>query len=605
MSSESESGDAREHEEIERKPRLSRGQFLAAAGAAGAVVGGGVGAALALGLSDGEDDAVAGMPESWDREADVVVVGSGAAAFSAALAANGAGAEVVMLEKAPQHGGTSAKSGGVYWIPNNSLLRDKGTEDPREDAIRYMCRCSFPAIYDAEAEGFGLGELEYSLIETYYDTAAEAVDSLAKSGALTSGIDAYMTFPDYYAHLPEDKVPNGRHMAPVDAEGKPGAGAELIKQMKAAADKNGIPLLTSHAVTRLVRNSSGEVVGVEADADGQTIAVRARKGVVFGSGGFTHNHSLALHHLRGPIFGGCGVPTNTGDFVSIAAPLGAELGNMNNAWWAEIVLEHALESTSVPTDIWQPPGDAMIEVNRYGRRVVNEKSQYNERTQVHFAWDPVRGEYPNLVLFMVYDDRTAREFAGRDPVPGKGTTAPYVVSGEDLSELARNIDARLDELSGRAGSAARVLRDFRLDDGFAANLRETIGRYNGFARSGKDIDFNRGEQPIDLYFHASFGGGVGHDMPNPTMYPISERGPYHCILLGGGTLDTKGGPKTNPKAQVIDAHGRAIPGLYGAGNCVAGAAGQAYWSGGGTLGPALTFGHIAGKNAAAEAVKTV
>jgi 3-oxosteroid 1-dehydrogenase len=604
MSSEGESERTPEYDG-EEKTRLSRGQFLAAAGAAGLVVGGGVGAGIALGLTDGEEEAVAGVPDSWGREADVVVVGSGAAAFAAALAAEGEGAEVVMLEKASQHGGTSAKSGGVYWIPNNSLLREKGMEDPREDAIRYMCRCSFPAIYDPDDARFGLADLEYSLIEAYYDTAAEAIDALQKTGALTSGIDAYMEFPDYYAHLPEDKLPNGRHMSPVDSSGTPGAGSELIKQMKAAADKRAIPLLVSHRVARLIMNGAGEVVGVEADNDGKTVTVRARKAVVFGSGGFTHNRALALHALRGPIFGGCGVPTNTGDFVAIATAAGADLGNMNNAWWAQIVLELALESTSVPTDIWSPPGDSMVEVNRFGRRVVNEKSQYNERTQAHFVWDPVRGEYPNLVLFMVYDDRTAREFAGKDPVPGEGTTAPYVVSGGDLDELGRNIDARLDELSGRPGSAARVLRDFRLAPDFVANLRETFDRYNGFARSGKELDFNRGEQPIDLYFHTAFGGGVRHDMPNPTMYPISERGPYHCILLGGGTLDTKGGPKTNPKAQVIDAHGRAIPGLYGAGNCVAGAAGQAYWSGGGTLGPALTFGHIAGKNAAAEAVKTV
>lgn len=87
------------------------------------------------------------------------------------------------------------------------------------------------------------------------------------------------------------------------------------------------------------------------------------------------------------------------------------------------------------------------------------------------------------------------------------------------------------------------------------------------------------------------------------MYPFSTSGPYHAILIGGGTLDTTGGPKINAKAQVIDTAGKAIPGLYGAGNCIASPAGQAYWSAGGTLGPALTFGYIAGLNAVQEPVK--
>ncbi|MGH2615000.1 MAG: FAD-binding protein, partial [Thermomicrobiales bacterium] len=134
-------------------------------------------------------------------------------------------------------------------------------------------------------------------------------------------------------------------------------------------------------------------------------------------------------------------------------------------------------------------------------------------------------------------------------------------------------------------------------------LGATIQRFNGFAETGVDEDFGRGSTPIQV----AWGGGTERfdQLPNPTMAPFRSEGPYHCIMLGGMTLDTKGGPVTDTGARVLHAGGQPIPGLYGAGNCVASPAGQAYWSGGGTIGPAITYGYIAGQNAAAEFDKAV
>lgn len=135
------------------------------------------------------------------------------------------------------------------------------------------------------------------------------------------------------------------------------------------------------------------------------------------------------------------------------------------------------------------------------------------------------------------------------------------------------------------------------------NLKETIARFNQFAESGVDLDFHRGETPIEL---ANYGKPVaGNDKPNRTMYPIRSTGPYYAVMTGAGTLDTKGGPKINASAQVLNADDQPIAGLYGAGNCIAAPAGQGYWAGGATLGPALTFGALAGKHAAASVLKEV
>jgi hypothetical protein len=251
-------------------------------------------------------------------------------------------------------------------------------------------------------------------------------------------------------------------------------------------------------------------------------------------------------------------------------------------------------------------GDSMIIVNKYGERVTTEKIQYNERSQTHFYWDPAKREYRNLVQFMIYDSAVADspiEWRFRYPVPMPGDESDLVISGETLEELAANIDARLEQYRGQGHLSARIGPNVRLADDFVDRLTESIERFNGFAESGVDEDFGRGSTPIQVAWHGP--AREGSTLPNPTMYPISSEGPYYCIMLGGMTLDSKGGPVTDTEARVIHSNGNPIPGLYGAGNCVASPAGQAYWSAGGTLGPALTFGYIAGRNAAAEPDKGI
>ena len=576
---------------MEETSRISRRAFLRAAGS-GAVLTSTAAAAVPV------DQSLALAQRRWNHETDVLVVGSGAAASSAAIFAHEGGARVLMIEKAAASGGTTRKSAGAYWIPNNYMMRANGWADPREDCLRYMTRLAYPTLYQPEDPQLGLPKIEYSLLTTFYDTAAPTIDRLRAIGVFDKHVfslnDDGDFWPDYYAQLPENKAPLGRTLFSATPDGRAGNGFYLTEQLRAAIEKRKIPMLLKHRAVRLVINPKHEVVGLEAATDNRTVAIRARKAVIFGTGGFTSNPEMCLSFLRGPIFGGCTVPSGQGDFVHIGSAAGAKLANMSHAWWWPIILEQALQFRSTPTGV-NPSGDSMITVNRFGHRVVNEWVQYNERTQAHFAWDPRTCSYPNLILFVIYDQFTRERFGDRGGlVVRPGVKASYILSAQTLEELAVVLQKRLGEISDRTGG-------FSLDGDFVPNLKDTIARFNRFAETGVDLDFHRGETPIEL---ANFGKPLaGNDKPNRTMYPIRSTGPYYVVMTAAGTLDTKGGPKINESAQVLNAEDQPITGLYGAGNCIASPAGQGYWAGGATLGPALTFGALAGRHGAASRVK--
>lgn len=173
-----------------------------------------------------------------------------------------------------------------------------------------------------------------------------------------------------------------------------------------------------------------------------------------------------------------------------------------------------------------------------------------------------------------------------------------MIQGNTPEELAANVAARLDTFRGRRAGTSAVGPDVQLAADFAAQLRATIARFNGFATTGVDEDFHRGETPIQPAWQ-----GPSRGSPNRTMTPIDLSGPLYCIPLGAALLDTCGGPVIGTDARIQRTDGSAIPGLYGAGNCVSGPVGQRYWGAGGTIGPALTFGFVAGRNAARESAR--
>jgi hypothetical protein len=270
------------------------------------------------------------------------------------------------------------------------------------------------------------------------------------------------------------------------------------------------------------------------------------------------------------------------------------------------------------------PGDSILLVNRYGVRVGNEKTTYNDRTQAHFGWDPARAEYASWVQLAIWDRRNGELFpsspgleSGNFIPPKEAFVSPqrehgarlaarvrpaaadpwkYILRAETLEELATRLDERLAALVKHTGGT-------RLADGFAERLRATVDRFNAFARSGKDEDFARGETAIELLIHGPRADD--NDLPNPTMYPLADSGPYFATILAPGIIDTKGGPQVNARLQVLDGEDRPVPGLYGVGNCVASPSGQAYWSGGSTFGPSVAFSLVAARSIVEEPVRDI
>jgi 3-oxosteroid 1-dehydrogenase len=330
--------------------RVSRRDFLKAGGAGAA--------ASALGVTTLSATAAQAAFRSG-RDADVVIVGSGAAAAVAAITARSCGARVTMLERSPVFGGTSAKSAGMFWVPNNFHMKELGLADPREPFIAYCARYSYPQVYDPKSPTMGLPKSVYELIAAFYDNGSLMIDALRGMKALRVGRyhilpeSEAQDLPDYFEHAEENKAPRGRGLGALKLDGSLGFGDELMGQLKAKLDELQVPVLVSHRVNRLLLNSRGEAIGVEATHGDKTVSIRARRAVIFGTGGYTYNKELLQSHQAGPVYGGCGVPTCTGDFIPIATAAGAKLGNMGGAWRAQIVLEEALQYISVPNDVWQ------------------------------------------------------------------------------------------------------------------------------------------------------------------------------------------------------------------------------------------------------------
>ena len=520
---------------------------------------------------------------SWDLEADLVVIGGSLAGLTTALHAHELGAKVVVFEKAPQIGGTARKAVAGMWVPNNRFMQEAGIVDRKIDALAYMARMARPLLFDRSDPFLGLAQWEYELFEAFFDNADAAFRALEAFGV---EIEQDAEFPDYHMHLKDVNAPRGRELFPQNPDGTRGNGASFMSRMAQRVAERQIPVHLQHRAAGVIIDDDGRVVGARVQGPDREIAVRGHKGVVFCTGGFTHNDEMRRYYLGGRVVGGCAVFTNEGDFHRIAQRLGIPLVHMDSAYLAPLVLEKMVNRDPEMTGVFAVPADSLILVNRFGSRTVNEKAPPHDRATQMLGWDPFNADHPNFLMFAVWDQRTAERFGGSALggfIPGPNDDASHVIRAESLDELTTSLDDRLEKLGDSA-------RNTRLDDDFAKTLRKTIERFNGFARDGVDHDFHRGETPIETTFHGPVAEDNHH--PNGRMFPLANHGPYYATILAPGTLDTKGGPRVNASGEVLGADEQPVPGLYAVGNATASPTGQSYITGGITFGPIITSSYL-------------
>ena len=541
------------------------------------------------------------LPDRWDLEVDVAVLGSGASGTTAAILAADNGAEVALLERAETVGGTTAISGGVLWLPNNHHMAEAGIEDSREDALAYL-------------NSLSLGMMDDELVETLVDTGPEMLRYMEENTPVS--LHVFEGYPDYHPENPGGKPEGGRSldndlfpfeelgpwadrinhqpdavffpatMLEMDSRQVEAIPQEVMDErrardmrstgqalagslIKGCLDRE-IPVHTATRARELVLDENDAVVGVRAERNGADYYVKARKAVVIGSGGFEWNESLVKAFLRGPMTAPTSTPENEGDGLLMAMGAGASLGNMSEAWWIpgiHVPGDEMRGRTFARLILAERTWPRSIIVNRYGKRFMNEAANYNAVGHAFHTFDPNTFEFINLPAWLIVDSEYQPPIA-RHRV------------GPDAPDWIR----RADTLAGLAA-------DIGVDP---AGLEETVARFNEGVARGEDPEFNRGISAYD-----SYNGDRLQQAPFTTLGPV-EAPPYYAAQIESGALGTKGGPKTNGKAQVLRATGGVIPGLYAVGNAMAGVTAMVYGGAGGTLGPGMTFGYIAGMNAARE-----
>jgi succinate dehydrogenase/fumarate reductase flavoprotein subunit len=538
------------------------------------------------------------VTSSISTEYDVVVLGSGAAGLVAALAAAQTGCSVGLYEKASLLGGTSAISGGVVWIPLNPH-QEPGT-DSREAALAYL-------------DSLSLGRMDPVLAATFVDNGGDAVTWLEETTAVR--FRPVPHYPDYHPEHPGGMPDGGRSLDPglfsfrelgdwADRVNRSkrsahltitdttlgggtgyldeatlahrqdndlrGCGNALVGPIiKALLDLGVEPVTDARATDFLI--DDGRVTGVRFDIAGIEHVVHARQGVVLATGGFEWNPDLVVEFLRGPMTSPASLPTNTGDGLLMAMRAGARLGNMGQAWWVPTV--------EIPGDRVQGhqranlvnrertlPGSIMV--NAAGRRFTNEASNYNALGGAFHQMDAMSFGYPNLPAWLVFDEAHARQY-GSFASPAGQSIAEWINRAPSLRALAEQVGIDTD------------------------GLEATVQRWNQMVAAGQDADFHRGDSAYDRWS----GDGNYRFQKASTLGRIDEA-PFYAVPVHSGTLGTSGGPRTDELGRVLDTHLDPIPGLYAAGNVAAAPTAMAYGGAGGTLGPILVFGRLAGTSAA-------
>ena len=556
------------------------------------------------------------MSQAWDKEVDVLVVGSGAGGLLAALVAADNHAEVLVVEKEKLWGGTSATSGAGIWIPASDQAAAAGFHDNVDDAFKYVRALSAENVPDAN-------------IRAYVENAAPMLRWLGENTEI-----AYQAFPypDYHAENPGGSPTGYRTHMPLPIDGRqlgkdvetlryasPAAslfgylnwhfdetymllfrqkgwwwhlakslarywldlpfrlksgkdrrltlGNALAGGLRLALNERGVPLWLESPMRELIRDKQGRVTGAVIEQRGKSLRIRARKGVVLAAGGFDKNPEMRAQYAPNypsAQFSG-GTSGNTGDSIRAGQALGAKTMNMQSAWAAPVFHIPGEDRGRLCTIERALPGCIMVD--QHGKRYLNEAASYHIVGQ-QMARAREEGTDPS---WMIFD----HSFRHKYPM---GPLLPLV------PDWAQNGMVKL--VMRRADTIPGLAKEIGVDP---QALEATVARFNEHAAKGEDPDFHRGEAAYDKMY-----GDPRHG-PNPCLAPILKP-PFYAFAIHPGDIGTNGGLVTDDKARVIGESGEPIPGLYAIGNNAASAMGESYPGAGVTIGPALTFGYIAARD---------
>ena len=551
---------------------------------------------------------------------DVLVIGSGAAGMTTAITAHHLGLDVLVVEKAAEFGGTTARSGGWLWVPGNPLAARAGVDDPLEKARTYI-QHEAGNHFDAARVGAFLEnagpmvdfleantEVKFSFGKSYPDyhpdhpggaeegrsiyplpfdgrklgndlaTLAQPMRELTFMGmGLNSGPDlkhflnatrsltsAIFVASRMLAHG-RDVVVHGRGTRLVNGN------ALAARLLRTALDRR-IPLWPSSRAVSLV-HENGRVAGAIVEKQGKEIRIDARRGVVLAAGGFPQDAARTRAHFRhlqpNTVHASLTPEANTGDALGMAEDVNAAIDNSfsNAAAWVPVSLITRKDgSVGRFFHLIDRAKPGVVAVTSDGRRFTNESQNYHDFVRAMI--DACAGR-EDVSAFVICDHQTIRRYGLGAVRPSPLPIFPYVRSG--YLKTGRSVR----ELASSAGIDPE-------------NLEQTIDEVNRDAGEGRDRAFGRGE--------TSYQRLLGDDRfaPNPCIGDISIA-PFYAVKIIPGDIATYHGLVTDASTRVLDVDRKPIAGLFAVGNDAASIFGGSYPGAGATLGPAMTFGYICGK----------
>jgi len=547
----------------------------------------------------------------FEHTTNVVVVGSGAAGLTAAVAARDAGCEVIVLESMDKVGGSSAKSGGGFWIPNNPYMKAAGVDDSYEAALIYLNEV-IPEKGPASSK---------ELREAYVKHAPELVTWLEGLGFKAIYARGY---PDYYPECPggcaegrcvegdlfdprslgeqwKDRVqtvPVPMHTYEVNmlslamrtwsgfftvvdiigrrtilwrllGKQRVSMGGSLIGQLLKILLDRSVPVWLETPLVSLITDGDA-VVGVIAEKGGKNIRIRATHGVILAAGGFEHNDAMRQQYQQHPISTEwtSGASGNKGGGIQAGIAVGAAVEMMDDAWWMPTLLP---KSGPMPVIFERSLPYSMI-VDSSGQRFMNESQSYVACGQQQYKRNKI---VPAIPAYLILDSRHRK----------------YYMLAMNMMPRITPKSAYKEGFITKANSLPELARKMGIDE---AGLVATAKRFSQFAKNGRDEDFGRGESAYDHFYSDP------RVKPNPNLGPI-EKAPFYALKIWPGDLGTMGGLLIDEHARVLRKDGSIIRGLYAAGNNTASVMGRTYPGPGSTIGPAMVFGMIGGRHAATMA----